>query len=133
MDENIIKASILYSDALKENHAELLLPLEDFKIVYVPNMPHSHRTVWIEENLLLLYVTEGVDDFAGDFLQASSTIQGIRRGVYCTAIENDDIDYHITNMASNNLQQSFSRSLRPQYFEISPEVLLKVPKLLVFT
>lgn len=130
-DKDIVDACILYRDALKENQAELLVPLSDLRVVYVPNMPHVHRTIWTQSDLILFYKTENPDEY-GDFLRASDGPNG-QRGVYFTAIINDDIDYHVTKMACDNLRQDYTRILRPIYIEIDSNFLLKVPKLLSFT
>jgi|SRR5208282_717550 len=129
--EEIIQAAALYKAALKENKAELIFPLKDFNIVYVPHMPHSHRTIWIEANLILLYRSS--EELASDYLPVSNLQNGARRGLYINVINEDyDIEYHITNMACSNLKQTYSRSLGQKYIEIEPEILLRVINLLSF-
>jgi hypothetical protein len=82
-------------------------------------------------DLILFYKTENSDDWA-DFLRVSNSPIGTQRGVYFIGIKDDDIDYYVTKMACDNMQQTYSRSLRPTYFEINPDYLLKIPKLLAF-
>jgi hypothetical protein len=131
VDKHIIDACILYDDALRENQSEIIVPLEKCRIFYVPTMPHSHRTVWAQSDLLIFYCDDP-NELAGDYLKASDTKDGVRRGVYFIVTQNDDYDHLIIDMASGNLQQTFSRSFRPKYVEINYQYLLKIPQLLSF-
>ena len=132
MKKETIQAAILYKLALEENHAELVVPLEDCRVCYVPNMPHSHRSIWIEEVLYIFYCSSS-EEFGNDYLKVSDSRHGTRRSVHLDIVDNNDIDYHMITIASSNLQQTYSRSLRPHYVEVDPVEILKVMKLLAFT
>jgi len=132
MNQYIIDACVLYRDALKENQAELSVPLNDLIVVYVPNMPHSHRTLWFESNLILLYKTENPDEY-GDFITVSDGYNKNKRGLHFNGLPGNDIDYHVTKMACDNLQEDFNTIYKPFYIEIDPIHLVKIPRLLACT
>lgn len=126
---DVVDAAFLYRDALKENNAELLIPLKDCKIFYVPNMPHSHRSQWTEANLFIYYADlSGIDDI----LCVSNASNGVRRGLYFRVVKNyNDLEEVLMIEARNNLQYSSQLQL-PYYIEIESKMLLKVLNLLIF-
>lgn len=129
ISEDIIQAAALYKAAFKENKAELLVSLKNCEIVYVPNMPHSHRTIWIEANLILFYSTS--EELVSDYLPVSNLQNGTRRGLYCNIINDDkSIEYHVTEIASGNLQCPYTG--KPKFIEIESKTLLRVIDLLAF-
>ena len=132
MDINVIKAVILYRDALQENQAELLVSLEDCSVVYVPNMPHSHRSYWTEANMFIFYKPKTSDNIDGDYLCVSNSSDGTRRGLWFVITENDDFNYCIAKIACDNLQIPYSNQIHPSFIEISPQLILKTINLLAF-
>lgn len=131
--DQIIDAVALYKDALRENQAELEIPLTDCEICYVPNMPHSHRTIWSQSDLFVFYrCSDG--KWNSDFLKVSNSKSGARRGVYFTVLDcPQDIQDVIHNIACDNLQLPHSAILlNPQYIEIDPIVFSRLLNLLAF-
>lgn len=129
--EEIIRAASLYKSALKENQAELIISLEQCRICYVHDMPHSHRHAWYEENLFLFYHPSDPKEI-GDYLRAADLPSGDKRGLYVVTLDNDNIDHYLTEMVCDNLQLSYSRSMIPKYIEIDPDIFIRVSKLLAF-
>lgn len=112
---DVIDAAILYADALKENKAEIIVQLKDCKIFYVPNMPHSHRSVWTEANLFIYYASDSFDD---DFLSVSSTSSGIKRAVFLRIVEDyNNLENVLKTEACNNLQSPPINMQTPKYIE----------------
>lgn len=128
--EEVIKAAALYKAALKENRAELMVPLEDCKVYYIPSMPHCHREIWLAEDLIIFHATKEETD---DHLQVSPLQNGLQRNVYFCAIDNyDDMEHHVIQVACYNMRQTFSRSLLPRYYYIDSILMLRMTSLLAF-
>ena len=133
MDE-IIKAAGLYKAVLKENKAEFLIPLEECKIVFIPNMPFAHRSIWTEEVLIIFYSNYLQYDEA-DYLVASNSIDGKRRGCFAQRLDDisdENIKCYITNMYCCNLQLEYDETKCPHYIEIEPDIFLRTINLLAF-
>ena len=132
MSNLIIDAALLYRDALMENEAELIVPLEKSRVFYVPKMMHLHRQFWYTSDLFAFYPSEFSEEIGTDYVRVSQGTNGFVRGFYIEVLNNEDFDTPIIQRASDNLLLSFSRSLRPSYFEIDPSLLLKALKLAAF-
>lgn len=130
MTDNIVKAATLFKDCLKYEGAKLLFDLELCTAYYCPAISHMHRTVWVEENLLLFYPTQ--ENIAGDVLREHNPH---RQVYFCPVGIDADINREFINEASYFLKidEPLPPALMPINFVIAGSDLSRVFNLMVFS
>src|ERR1035437_9607333 len=110
--ENLIKAASMFKAGLIENKAQLIVPLEDYIICLVENMPHSHRSIWVEDNLLLFHYNS---EEYNDYLTVSNDELNGRRGIYIINRNKQSLQDQINDIAMGNLQYQPSITLNQNF------------------